>query len=99
VRRGVGAEFRYRNPVIEDDTLYVAVSQSGETFDTLAAVDEIKRKGGAVVGIINVVGSTIARAAGAGCTACGSGDRRRVDEDVHVDAGGVRAARAASRAE
>ena len=60
------AEFRYRNPVIEDDTLYVAVSQSGETFDTLAAVDEIKRKGGAVVGIVNVVGSTIARACGRG---------------------------------
>ena len=52
--------------MIEDDTLYVAVSQSGETFDTLAAVDEIKRKGGAVVGIINVVGSTIARACGRG---------------------------------
>ena len=60
------AEFRYRNPVIEDDTLYVAVSQSGETFDTLAAVEEIKRKGGAVVGVINVVGSTIARACGRG---------------------------------
>ena len=52
--------------MIEDDTLYVAVSQSGETFDTLAAVEEIKRKGGAVVGIVNVVGSTIARACGRG---------------------------------
>jgi glucosamine--fructose-6-phosphate aminotransferase (isomerizing) len=60
------AEFRYRNPVIEDDTLYVAVSQSGETYDTLAAIDEIKRKGGAVIGIVNVVGSTIARACGRG---------------------------------
>ncbi len=60
------AEFRYRNPVIEDDTLYIAVSQSGETFDTLAAVDEIKRKGGVVVGIVNVVGSSIARACGRG---------------------------------
>ncbi len=60
------AEFRYRNPVIEEDTLYVAVSQSGETFDTLAAVEEIKRKGGVVVGVINVVGSTIARACGRG---------------------------------
>jgi len=60
------AEFRYRNPVIEDDTLYVAVSQSGETFDTLAVVEEIKRKGGAVTGIVNVVGSTIARACGRG---------------------------------
>ena len=37
------AEFRYRNPIIEDDTLYVAVSQSGETYDTLAAVQEIQR--------------------------------------------------------
>ena len=60
------AEFRYRNPVIEDDTLYVAVSQSGETFDTLAVVEEIKRKGGAVIGIVNVVGSTIARACARG---------------------------------
>jgi glutamine---fructose-6-phosphate transaminase (isomerizing) len=55
------SEFRYRNPVIEADTLYVAVSQSGETVDTLLAVQEIKRKGGRVVGLVNVVGSAIAR--------------------------------------
>ena len=55
------SEFRYRNPVIEPDTLYVAVSQSGETVDTLLAVQEIKRKGGRVVGLVNVVGSAIAR--------------------------------------
>jgi glucosamine--fructose-6-phosphate aminotransferase (isomerizing) len=55
------SEFRYRNPVIEKDCLYVAVSQSGETFDTLAAVQEIRRKGGRVLGIVNAVGSTIAR--------------------------------------
>ena len=55
------SEFRYRDPVIEPDTLYVAVSQSGETVDTLAAVTELQRKGGRVIGIINVVGSTIAR--------------------------------------
>ena len=60
------SEFRYRNPVIENDTLYIAVSQSGETFDTLAAVQEIKRKGGRVLGIVNVVGSTIARECGRG---------------------------------
>jgi glucosamine--fructose-6-phosphate aminotransferase (isomerizing) len=60
------SEFRYRNPVIEQDTLYVAVSQSGETFDTLAAVHEIKRKGGRVLGIVNVVGSSIARECGRG---------------------------------
>ena len=56
------SEFRYRNPIIEADTLYIAVSQSGETADTTFAVHEIKRKGGRVVGLINVVGSTIARA-------------------------------------
>jgi glucosamine--fructose-6-phosphate aminotransferase (isomerizing) len=60
------SEFRYRNPVIERETLYVAVSQSGETFDTLAAVQEIKRKGGRVLGIVNAVGSTIARECGRG---------------------------------
>lgn len=55
------AEFRYRNPVIEADTLYIVASQSGETFDTLAASREIQRKGGFVLGIVNSVGSTIAR--------------------------------------
>jgi glucosamine--fructose-6-phosphate aminotransferase (isomerizing) len=55
------SEFRYRNPIIEPDTLYVAVSQSGETADTAFAVREVRRKGGQVVGLVNVVGSTIAR--------------------------------------
>jgi glucosamine--fructose-6-phosphate aminotransferase (isomerizing) len=55
------SEFRYRNPVVENEVLYVAVSQSGETADTLAAVREIRRKGGRVLGVVNVVGSTIAR--------------------------------------
>ena len=55
------SEFRYRNPVIETDTLYIAVSQSGETLDTLMAVQEIKRKGGRVLGVVNAVGSAIAR--------------------------------------
>jgi glutamine---fructose-6-phosphate transaminase (isomerizing) len=60
------SEFRYRNPIIEPDTLYVAVSQSGETIDTLLAVEEIRRKGGRVVGLVNVVGSAIARACDGG---------------------------------
>ncbi|HEV7932606.1 MAG TPA: glutamine--fructose-6-phosphate transaminase (isomerizing) [Actinomadura sp.] len=55
------SEFRYRNPVVEADTLYIAVSQSGETYDTLAAVQELKRKGGRVLGVVNAVGSAIAR--------------------------------------
>jgi glucosamine--fructose-6-phosphate aminotransferase (isomerizing) len=60
------SEFRHRNPVIEPDVLYVAVSQSGETFDTLAAVEEVRRKGGRVIGVVNVVGSSIARACDGG---------------------------------
>ncbi|WP_375486997.1 glutamine--fructose-6-phosphate transaminase (isomerizing) [uncultured Jatrophihabitans sp.] len=60
------AEFRYRNPVVERDTLYVAVSQSGETIDTLMAVQELQRKGAAVIGMVNSVGSAIARQTGQG---------------------------------
>ncbi|MER7156307.1 glutamine--fructose-6-phosphate transaminase (isomerizing) [Streptomyces lydicus] len=55
------SEFRYRDPVVDPDTLYVAVSQSGETYDVLAAVQELKRKGARVLGLVNVVGSAIAR--------------------------------------
>ena len=55
------SEFRYRDPIIEDDNLVIAISQSGETADTLAALREAKRKGATVMGIVNVVGSTIAR--------------------------------------
>ncbi|CAM3430004.1 glutamine--fructose-6-phosphate transaminase (isomerizing) [Kibdelosporangium persicum] len=60
------SEFRYRNPVVDSDTLYVAISQSGETLDTLAAVQELKRKGGNVIGAVNVVGSAVARECGSG---------------------------------
>src|SRR5215813_6366 len=60
------SEFRYRNPVIEKDCLYIAVSQSGETADTRAAVHEVQRKGGRVLGIVNAVGSSIARACDGG---------------------------------
>jgi glucosamine--fructose-6-phosphate aminotransferase (isomerizing) len=60
------SEFRYRNPVVDPDTLYIAISQSGETLDTLMAVQELKRKGGRVLGAVNVVGSAIARECGSG---------------------------------
>ena len=55
------SEFGYRDPIIDNNTLIIAISQSGETADTLAAVREAKGKGGKVIGIVNVVGSTIAR--------------------------------------
>ncbi|MEK7189377.1 MAG: glutamine--fructose-6-phosphate transaminase (isomerizing) [Patescibacteria group bacterium] len=62
----IASEFRYRDPVILPHTLVLAVSQSGETADTLAAMREAKHKGAIVMGIVNVVGSTIAREAGRG---------------------------------
>jgi glucosamine--fructose-6-phosphate aminotransferase (isomerizing) len=55
------SEFRYRNPVIDDKTLVIGISQSGETADTLAAIREAKRRGARTIGVVNVVGSTIAR--------------------------------------
>jgi glucosamine--fructose-6-phosphate aminotransferase (isomerizing) len=55
------SEFRYRNPIVDERTLVVGISQSGETADTLAALREAKRRGARTLGIVNVVGSTIAR--------------------------------------
>ncbi len=55
------SEFRYKNPVVDERTLVIAISQSGETADTLAAVREAKRRGARTIGIVNVVGSSIAR--------------------------------------
>jgi len=55
------SEFRYRNPIVDKDTLYFAVSQSGETADTIQALQEVQQRGGKVLGIVNAVGSTIAR--------------------------------------
>ncbi len=60
------SEFRYRNPIIEDGTVVITISQSGETADTLAAVEQAKERGAMVLGIVNVVGSTIARTTDAG---------------------------------
>ena len=57
----VASEFRYRDPFVDENTLFIAVSQSGETLDTLAALREAKRKGARVLSIVNVVGSSVAR--------------------------------------
>ncbi|MCH7871964.1 MAG: glutamine--fructose-6-phosphate transaminase (isomerizing), partial [Planctomycetes bacterium] len=61
-----GSELRYRNPIIDDGTVVVAVSQSGETADTLAAMTEAKQRGAMTLGVVNVVGSTLARETDAG---------------------------------
>jgi len=60
------SEFRYRNPVIYEDDVVIAISQSGETADTLAAIELAKSKGATIIGVCNVVGSSIARATHAG---------------------------------
>ncbi|MCH9031452.1 MAG: glutamine--fructose-6-phosphate transaminase (isomerizing) [candidate division Zixibacteria bacterium] len=60
------SEFRYRLPVIPENTLFLAISQSGETADTLAALKEARNRGGMCLGIVNVVGSSIARATDGG---------------------------------
>lgn len=57
----VASEFRYRDPFIDERTLFIAVSQSGETLDTLQSLREAKRKGARVLSIVNVVGSSVAR--------------------------------------
>jgi glucosamine--fructose-6-phosphate aminotransferase (isomerizing) len=57
----ISSEFRYRNPIVEEGTLVIAISQSGETADTLAAVRELKAKGASVIAICNVQGSTLTR--------------------------------------
>ena len=63
VETDLASEFRYRDPIMEDGTLVVIISQSGETADSLAALREAKQRGAKVLGIVNVVGSSIAREA------------------------------------
>ncbi|MGM1430936.1 glutamine--fructose-6-phosphate transaminase (isomerizing) [Sphingobacterium lactis] len=61
------SEFRYRNPVISSDDVIIAISQSGETADTLVALERAKEQGATIFGVVNVVGSSIARISHAGC--------------------------------
>ena len=65
VEASVASEFRYSDPLVDEETLVVLISQSGETADTLAAMREAKQKGAKTLGIVNVVGSTLAREADA----------------------------------
>jgi len=65
-RAEIASEFRYRHPIVPRDAMFFAISQSGETADTLGAIHEVQTKGGQVMGCVNVVGSTIARTCGCG---------------------------------
>ena len=82
-----GSEFRYRDPIVDDRTLAVVITQSGETADTLAALREAKKKGARSIAICNVVGSMATREAdGTVYTHAGPGDRRRLHQGVHLPA-------------
>jgi len=63
VEDDIAFEFRYRNPSVDENTLLIVVSQSGETADTLAAMRLVKESNGRVMAITNVIGSTISREA------------------------------------
>ena len=78
------SEFRYRNPIIDEGTIVIAISQSGETADTLAAIEQAKERGATVLGVVNVVGSTIARMTDAGVyPPCRPRDRSRQHQGIH----------------
>jgi glutamine---fructose-6-phosphate transaminase (isomerizing) len=85
----LASEFRYRDPVIGPGDLVIAISQSGETADTLAAVREARARGARVLAISNVVGSAIVRGRCGVVHPRGAGDRRGVDQGLHVPAGRV----------
>ena len=79
------SELRYRNPPLDDHTLLFAITQSGETADTLAALREMKRKGHPTLAICNVVGSTIAQEADGGhLPPRRPGNRRGLDQGLHL---------------
>ena len=65
-RSEYASEFRYRNPIVENETIIIAISQSGETADTLAAITEARERGALSLGVVNAVGSTISRETNAG---------------------------------
>ena len=79
-----GSEFRYRDPIVDKHSLVIAISQSGETADTLAAEREARQKGAKILAICNVVGSMLTREAnGTIYTHAGPGNRRGLDEGVY----------------
>lgn len=85
----IASEFRYRNPILVKNSLVVIISQSGETADSLAALRLAKEKGAAVLGIVNVVGSSIARESDYTLyTYAGSGDFRCHYKSIQYTAGG-----------
>jgi glucosamine--fructose-6-phosphate aminotransferase (isomerizing) len=84
------SEFRYRNPVINKGDLILAISQSGETADTLVAIENAKAKGAIILGVVNVVGSSIARISHAGAyTHARPGNRCCIHQSLYGAIGGI----------
>ncbi len=84
----IASEFRYRDPLVDEDTVVLAISQSGETADTLAAMEEGRRRGATLWSIVNVLGSQAMRLAdGYDHDAGRAGDRRGLDQGLHRAAG------------
>lgn len=83
------SEFRYRNPIIDDGTVVIVVSQSGETADTIAALTEARQRRALTLGVVNVVGSTLAQNRCGGVSARRTGDRRGQHEGVHRSGSGA----------
>ncbi len=89
VEVALASEFRYMDPIVNDRTLVVVISQSGETLDTMAALREARRLGGKILSIVNVVGSSIARESDRGALHLGrTGDCRRHHQGLLHPAGG-----------
>ena len=84
------SEFRYRNPIINKGDVIIAISQSGETADTLVAIEKAKEQGAFIFGIVNVVGSSIARASHAGAyTHAGPGNWGCFNKSIHCSISGI----------
>ena len=90
VEADLASELRYRNPLVDEHTLLVVVSQSGETADTIAAMKECKARGARVLAIVNVVGSTIGQTGGRRALHLGrAGNCRGHHQGIHHPGGGV----------
>ena len=84
----IASEFRYSDPILDDRTVVLAISQSGETADTLAAMEEGRRKGAILWSIVNAIGSQAMRGGWLHLDANGTGDRCGLDQGLHRPAGG-----------
>ena len=83
----VASEFRYRDPLVDENTLFIAISQSGETLDTLAALREAKKKGARVLSVVNVVGKLCRQRIGRRVLYMGgTGDSSSLHQGVHYPA-------------